>query len=118
MAAGIWAALVLAALALVFLTFRGGVDLYKKILGWLTLAGLVYFYQNELFAGYRMLSAGDYKTQFKELASVMQIAMPALVFALFWSAFIVSSAMDAGKILLFAFVIFLLSSGAKIALML
>ena len=117
MAAGIAATLVFATLALIFLTFRGGVDLYKKILGWATLAGLAYFYYPELAGAYKMVSGGEYKTAFKELAGVMQVAMPALVFALFWSAFIISSAMDAGKILVFAFLIFLISAGAKIAML-
>lgn len=118
MAAGIATALVFASLALLFLTFRSGISLYQKIMAWVMLAGLVYFYQSELVGTYKMISGGDYKTAFKELASVMQVAMPALAFALFWSAFVVSSAMDAGKILVFGFLIFLLSTGAKIAMML
>jgi len=118
MAAGIATALVLAALALLFLTFRSGIGLYQKILGWAMLAGLVFFYQVELAGTYKMISGGEYKTALKELAGVIQVAMPALAFALFWSAFVVSSAMDAGKILVFGFLIFLISTGAKIALML
>ena len=103
---------------LLFLTFRSGISLYQKILGWVMLAGLVFFYQTELTGTYKMISGGEYKTALKELAGVMQVAMPALAFALFWSAFVVSSAMDAGKILVFGFLIFLISTGAKIALML
>lgn len=118
MAAGIATGLVFASLALLFLTFRSGIGLYQKILGWLTLAGLVYFYQSELLGTYRMISGGEYKTAFKELAGVLQVAMPAVAFALFWSAFIISSAMDAGRILVFAFLIFLISAGAKIVMVL
>lgn len=114
MAAGISAALALGALALLFLTFRSGVALYQKILGYLTLAGLAYFYYPELAATYKQLAGGEYKTALKEFVSVLQVALPVLAFALFWMAFLVSSAMDAGKILLFLFILFLVSSIAKI----
>jgi hypothetical protein len=53
MATGIATALVLAALALVLLTFRTGLPLSRKIMGWLTLAGLAYFYSAELMIAYK-----------------------------------------------------------------
>lgn len=116
MGAGIAAALVLAGVSLVMLTFRSGIDFYKKILGWLTLAGLGYFYQNELITVYRQISTGmDYKSALKDFVNLVQVSLPALAFALLWMAFIVSSAMDAGKILVFLFVVFILSAAAKIA---
>lgn len=116
MGAGIAAALVLAALALLLLTFRNGVGLYKKLLGWLTIAGLGYFYQHELLSFYRQISGGmDYKMLAKDFVNLVQVSLPALAFALFWMAFIVTSAMDAGKILVFLFAVFLLSAAAKIA---
>lgn len=116
MGAGIAATLILAALALVMLTFRSGVGLYKKLLGWLTLAGLGYFYQHELLSFYRQATAGvDYKTSLKDFVNLVQVSLPALAFASFWMAFLVTSAMDSGKILIFLFVIFVLSAAAKIA---
>lgn len=114
MAAGISAALALGAIALLFLTFRSGVALYQKILGYVTLAGLAYFYYPELVLSYKQIAAGDYKTALKEFVTVLQVSLPVVAFALFWMAFIVSSAMDAGKLLLFLFIIFLASSVAKI----
>lgn len=116
MGAGIAAALVLAALGLVMLTFRSGVGLYKKLLGWLALAGLGYFYQYELMSFYRQVTTGmDYKSALKDFVNLVQVSLPAVAFALFWMAFLVSSAMDAGKMLIFLFVIFLFSAAAKIA---
>lgn len=116
MGAGIAVAIVLAALALVMLTFRSGVGLYKKLLGWLTLAGLGYFYQYELISLYRQVTTGmDYKSAVRDFVNLVQVSLPAMAFALFWMAFLVSSAMDAGKILIFFFVVFLLSAAAKIA---
>lgn len=115
MATGIATSLVLGALALVLLTFRAGLPLSRKIMGWLTLAGLTYFYSAELMVAYKSVSGGDYKSIAKEFASTLQIALPALAFAMLVIAFLVSSAFDAGKILLFLFLIFLASTAAKIA---
>lgn len=113
MAAGISAALALGALALLFLTFRSGVALYQKILGYVTLAGLTYFYFPELQLAYKQIAGGDYKTALKEFVTVLQVALPVVAFALFWMAFIVTSAMDAGKLLLFLFILFLVATVAK-----
>ena len=115
MATGIATALVLAALALVLLTFRTGLPLSRKIMGWLTLAGLAYFYSAELMIAYKTVSGGEYKTIAKEFAGTLQIALPALAFAMLAVAFLVSSALDAGKILLFFFLIFLAATAVKIA---
>lgn len=115
MATGIATALALGALALVFLTFRAGLPLSRKIMGWLTLAGLAYFYYPELLSAYKIIGGGDYKAIARDFASTMQIALPALAFALLVVAFLVSSALDAGKILLFLFLLFACATGLKIA---
>lgn len=114
MATGIATALVLAALALVMLTFRTGLPLSRKLMGWLTLAGLAYFYSAELLMAYKTVSGGDYKSIAKEFAGTLQIALPALAFAMLSVAFLVSSAFDAGKILLFMFIIFVAATAVKI----
>jgi hypothetical protein len=115
MATGIATALALGTLALVFLTFRAGLPLSRKLLGWLTIAGLAYFYFPELLSGYKIISGGDFKTIAKEFAGTMQIALPALAFALLIVAFLVSSALDAGKVLLLLFLVFACATAAKIA---
>jgi len=114
MATGISAALALGALALLFVTFRNGVALYQKILGYLTIAGLAYFYYPELLTTYRQVSGGAYKNIFREFASLLQVAMPAVAFALLAAAFLISSALDTGKILVFLFVLFFVSALVKI----
>ncbi|AFM12201.1 hypothetical protein [Turneriella parva] len=115
MATGIATSLALGALALILLTFRTGLPLSRKILGWLTLCGLAYFYSAELMIAYKTVSGGEYKTIAKEFASTLQIALPALAFAMLAVAFLVSSAFDAGKIMLFLFLIFLAATAVKIA---
>ncbi len=115
MATGIATALTLGALALVFLTFRAGLPLSRKIMGWLTLAGLAYFYSAELMTAYKIASSGDYKAIARDFAGTLQISLPALAFALLLVAFLVSSAFDAGKILLFLFILFVCATAVKIA---
>ncbi|MBV6493389.1 MAG: hypothetical protein LDLANPLL_01405 [Turneriella sp.] len=114
MAAGIWTLLTLSALALLFLTFRSGVKLYQKILAYTVLGALFYFYWPDFQPVYARLTGGDYKTLLSELTSVVQISLPAVVFVLVVCAFFVASALDAGKILIFLFVVFILSTIAKI----
>lgn len=115
MAAGIAAAIALGALALVLLTFRSGVALYQKILAYATLGTLAYFYFPELSFAYKQIAGGDYKTWLREFTNVVQAALPVLAFFALATAFIVSSAMDAGRILLWLFIVFLISTVAKIA---
>jgi len=117
MGAGISVALALAALALVPLTFRGGVEFYKKLLAWLVLAALVYFYQNDILLAFKQIAAGDYKTAPREFNNLIQVSLPALVFALVILSFIVSSAADAGKILILLAIIFTISTAIKLALL-
>ena len=118
MATGIATALALGALALLLLTFRVGLPVSRKIMGWLTLAGLAYFYSAELTTAYKNVSSGDYKAIARDFAGTLQIALPALAFALLCVAFLVSSAFDAGKILLFLFILFVAATAVKIAYLL
>jgi len=104
----------LGALALVLLTFRSGVALYQKILAYATLGALAYFYFPELSFAYKQVAGGDYKTLLREFTSVVQVSLPVLAFFALVTAFIVSSAMDAGRILLWLFIVFLASTVAKI----
>jgi hypothetical protein len=115
MATGIGISLALGALAMVVLTFRSGVALYQKFLGWLTFAALAWFYRPELTGAYATLLAGDYRTGARDFANLVQVAMPVIAFTFTWLAFLASSAMDAGRILVFLFLLFALSTGLKLA---
>jgi uncharacterized membrane protein required for colicin V production len=115
MAAGIAVALILATLAMVFLTFRSGLALHKKLLAWCTIAALAYFYYPGLAQTYHQLAGGQYKASLKELVALIQVALPVVALVLCWSAFLVSSPMDSGRILLLFFVIFLASTAIHIA---
>ncbi|GAB4427698.1 MAG: hypothetical protein OHK0011_09670 [Turneriella sp.] len=114
MATGIGISLALGGLAMVILTFRGGVSLYQKLLGWLTFAALAWFYRPEFTTAYSRLLRGDYRTGAREFANLVQVAMPVIAFTFTWLAFLASSARDAGRILVFFFVLFLISAVAKI----
>jgi hypothetical protein len=114
MATGIGISLLGGALALLILTFRGGIALYQKILAWLTMAALAWLYQSELTTAYTTLLGGDYRTGARDFANLVQVAMPVIAFTFAWLAFLSSSAMDAGRILVFFFVLFLISAVAKI----
>jgi hypothetical protein len=114
MATGIGISLALGALAMLILTFRSGISLYQKILGWLGFAALAWFYQSELTITYSTLLGGDYRTGARDFANLVQVAMPVIAFTFAWLAFLSSSAMDAGRILVFFFVLFLISAAAKI----
>ncbi len=102
---------------MVILTFRSGVALYQKILGWLAFAALAWFYRPELNGAYATLLAGDYRSAAREFANLIQVAMPVVAFTFAWLAFLASSAMDAGRILVFFFVLFLISAAVKLALL-
>jgi len=117
MATGIGISLTLGALAMVILTFRSGVALYQKILGWLAFAALAWFYRPELTAAYATLLGGDYRTGAREFANLVQVAMPVVAFTFAWLAFLASSAIDAGRILVFFFALFLISAAVKLALL-
>lgn len=115
MATGIGISLALGALALVALTFRSGVAFYQKILAYLVFAALAWFYRPELLVCYSTLLGGNYRAAFSEWANLVQVAMPVVAFTFTWLAFLSSSALDAGRILFFLFVLFLFSAVAKIA---
>ncbi|HRP68463.1 MAG TPA: hypothetical protein PLY93_02940 [Turneriella sp.] len=114
MAAGIWTLLALAALALLFLTFRSGVPLYQKILAYVVVAALAYFYWPEFMPTYQRVLGGDYKNIATELVAIVELALPTLAFALILSAFFTASALDAGKLLFLLFILFLVAAVGKI----
>lgn len=117
MATGIGLNLTLGAIALAVLTFRSGVAFYQKILAYLVFAALAWFYRAEVLVCYHSVLAGNYRAAFSEWANLVQIAMPVVAFTCTWLAFLSSSALDAGRTLLFLFVLFLLSTVVKIALL-
>lgn len=114
MATGIGISLALAAPAMIILTFRSGISLYQKLLGWFTFAALAWFYRPELTAAYTAWMRGDYRMLAREFANLVQVTMPVMAFALAWLAFLASTAMDAGRMLVFFTVLFLLSAATRI----
>lgn len=102
---------------MVILTFRGGISLYQKLLGWLAFAVLAWFYRPELMTAYSTLLGADYRTAARELANLVQVAMPVVALTFAWLAFLASSAIDAGRILALLFALLLVSAAAKLALL-
>lgn len=100
---------------MLIVTFRGGIAFYRKLLGWAAFAGLAWFYRGELQSAYHTVMGGDYKAGVRELATLVQLAMPVIALTFAWLAFLASSAIDAGRILLFLFALFVISAAVKMA---
>lgn len=118
MATGISTGLALAALSMLLVTFRQGVQFYQKLLGWLTVLVLCWFYRTELTFSYGQILSGNYKLFFNEFVSLVQIALPIVLFFALSVAFFVQSAIDSGRILLWVFILFAITTIAKVVYLL
>lgn len=118
MAAGISTGLVLAALSMLLVTFRQGVLFYQKLLGWLTVFALCWFYRTELIFAYGQILSGNYKLFANEFVSLVQIALPIVAFFALSVAFFVTSAIDSGRILFWLFILFATTTIAKVVYLL
>ncbi|MCS6972422.1 MAG: hypothetical protein N2Z22_09195 [Turneriella sp.] len=115
MAAGIGIFLGISALMMVLITFRSGVPLYRKVLGWCVLAALLWLYQAELQASWVVLASGNFRQLMREWANAMQVAFPVVSGLLLLVAFLTAAPRDAGIILLLLFLLFIISTVIKIA---
>lgn len=117
MGSGIAIAIALGALALVPLTFRSGVRAYAKIAAWLCLLALAYLYQADLIVCYNLFARGEIKQPLRECVNLIQVSIPIVAMVSLWWAFFVSQASDAGKILVFLFLLFATSTAVKLWLL-
>ena len=116
MGEGIPVIISLAAVVTLLVTFRSGVGLIPKLIAWLLLAWLLYFYWVEISVFYTKFSQVGLKMGVSKAAERLFTALPIVFFVLMFAAFFINSAKDSARVLWMLFSLGLIAIISKLIL--